>query len=225
MRVSDVIYNVTKQNKTWTSWRQGTKLRVRLSLANARFASFLSKVMYIIKRKFKCLSWIWLLFHLVKWKKCIFHSCLRHEWNIHFFTSLDEIKVIFTPNIWISSIVCSLYFNSCYLELLLSQTENSSPLEFEIMRVHCICFSLDGDIVSNLRAVDIAVIPNSQCQYYMNSGDIFSSTMCAGYTHGGKDTCQVLYPLHGFRSHFGSFNPTHPLDPSKKKKKKKKKNK
>ena len=37
-------------------------------------------------------------------KKCIFHSCLRHSWNIHFFTSLDEIKVIFTPNIWISSI-------------------------------------------------------------------------------------------------------------------------
>ena len=93
------------------------------------------------------------------------------------------------------------------------------------MRVHCICFSLDGDIVSNLRAVDIAVIPNSQCQYYMNSGDIFSSTMCAGYTHGGKDTCQVLYPLHGFRPHFGSFNPTHPLHPSKKKKKKKKKKK
>ena len=37
-------------------------------------------------------------------KKCIFHSCFRHSWNIHFFTSLDEIKVIFTPNIWISSI-------------------------------------------------------------------------------------------------------------------------
>ena len=37
-------------------------------------------------------------------KKCIFHECLRHSWNIHFFTSLDEIKVIFTPNIWISSI-------------------------------------------------------------------------------------------------------------------------
>ena len=25
-------------------------------------------------------------------KKCIFHSCLRHSRNIHFFTSLDEIK-------------------------------------------------------------------------------------------------------------------------------------
>ena len=37
-------------------------------------------------------------------KKCIFHSCFRHSWNVHFFTSLDEIKVIFTPNIWISSI-------------------------------------------------------------------------------------------------------------------------
>ena len=34
-------------------------------------------------------------------KKCIFHSCLRHEWNIRFFASRDEIKVIFTTNIWI----------------------------------------------------------------------------------------------------------------------------
>ena len=102
MRVSDVISNVTK-HKTWTSWRQGTKLRVRLSLANARFASLLSKVVYIIKRKFKCLSWIWLISSL-EVKKCLFHSCLRHSWNIHVFTSLDEIKVIFTPNIWISSI-------------------------------------------------------------------------------------------------------------------------
>ena len=34
-------------------------------------------------------------------KKCIFHECRRHEWNIHFFTSRDEIKVIFMTNIWI----------------------------------------------------------------------------------------------------------------------------
>ena len=90
MRVSDVISNVTKQNTTWTSWRQGTKLRVRLSLANARFASLLSKVMYIIKRKFKCLSWIWLLFHLVKWKNVYFiRAFSTHE--IYIF-SLHSMK-------------------------------------------------------------------------------------------------------------------------------------
>ena len=59
-----LVSYLTSPNKTWTSWR-----RRRLPLANARFASLLSKVMYIIKRKFKCLSWIWLLFHLVKWEK------------------------------------------------------------------------------------------------------------------------------------------------------------
>ena len=77
-------------------------------------------------------KWIWLLFHRVKWKKCIFHECLPSDftrWNkshtmtfisssevkkmyiswvpafgtheIYIFSSLDEIKVIFTPNIWI----------------------------------------------------------------------------------------------------------------------------
>ena len=35
-------------------------------------------------------------------------------------------------------LLCSLNFNSHYLKLLLSQTENSGPLEFDITRVHCI---------------------------------------------------------------------------------------
>ena len=94
MRVSDVISNVTKQNKTWTSWRQGTKLRVRLSLANARFASLLSKVMYIIKRKFKCLSWIWLLFHLVKWKNVYFIRALLVKWkNVYFIRAFGTHEI------------------------------------------------------------------------------------------------------------------------------------
>ena len=37
-------------------------------------------------------------------RKCIFHLWLHHLWNIHFFTSFDEIKVIFTPKIQIAFI-------------------------------------------------------------------------------------------------------------------------
>ena len=103
MRVSDVISNVTKQNKTWTSWRQGTKLRVRLSLANARFASRIESDVYN-KKKIQMFVVNMTFISSREVKKCTFHSCLRHSWNVHFFTSLDEIKVIFTPNIWISSI-------------------------------------------------------------------------------------------------------------------------
>ena len=103
MRVSDVISNVTKQNKTWTSWRQGTKLRVRLSLANARFASRIESDVYN-KKKIQMFVVNMTFISSREVKKCIFHPCLRHSWNVHFFTSLDEIKVIFTPNIWISSI-------------------------------------------------------------------------------------------------------------------------
>ena len=63
-------------------------------------------------------------------KKCIFHSCLRHSWNIHFFTSLDEIKVIFSPNIWISSIYwfCVLYVSD--ISVLLSQITVISKRKF-----------------------------------------------------------------------------------------------
>ena len=57
---------------------------------------------------------------------------------------------------------------------------------------HNIVFiSLDGDIVTNLREVDVSVIPNPQCKLYMNQGDVFKTTICAGYASGGKDTCQV----------------------------------
>ena len=36
-----------------------------------------------------------------KWsEKFIFHEGQSHKWNIHFFTSWDEIKVISTPKIW-----------------------------------------------------------------------------------------------------------------------------
>ena len=51
--------------------------------------------------------------------------------------------------------------------------------------------STDGKVVDDLREVDMTVIPNNQCKYYMNQGDIVSSSLCAGYLHGGKDTCQV----------------------------------
>ena len=114
MRVSDVISNVTKQNKTWTSWRQGTKLRVRLSLANARFASRIESDVYN-KKKIQMFVVNMTFISSREVKKCIFHECLRHSWNIHFFTSLDEIKVIFTPNIWISSMSVRLWFHMWHL--------------------------------------------------------------------------------------------------------------
>ena len=43
--------------------------------------------------------------------KCIFHSCLRHSWNIHFFTSLDEISHIHSKHLNI----LYLYIIFCYL--------------------------------------------------------------------------------------------------------------
>ena len=61
-------------------------------------------------------------------KKCIFHSCLRHSWNIHFFTSLDEIKVIFTPNIWISSIYY--YVKSVSMKIQMAKCELTFPTKY-----------------------------------------------------------------------------------------------
>ena len=55
-------------------------------------------------------------------KKCIFHECRR---NIHFFTSLDEIKVIFTPNIWIFFL---LYTSLSIEEMQILQNLSCSPL-------------------------------------------------------------------------------------------------
>ena len=70
-------------------------------------------------------------------KKCIFHSCLRHSWNIHFFTSLYEIKVIFTPNIWISSIYESVSHKSLngIVWLILPETLSSGINELRTCTV------------------------------------------------------------------------------------------
>ena len=41
--------------------------------------------MYIIKRKFKCLEWIWLLFHLAKWKNVYFMSSALMKYTFFHF--------------------------------------------------------------------------------------------------------------------------------------------
>ena len=59
--------------------------------------------LYIIKRKFKFLSWIWHLFHLMK-RKIYISFVPPPLMKYTFFTSLNERNVIFIPKIGISSI-------------------------------------------------------------------------------------------------------------------------
>ena len=79
-------------------------------------------------------------------KKCIFHSCLRHSWNIHFFTSLDEIKVIFTPNIWISSIYIIIkYFSRYSMKYTTTSLILESGPTFAVLTKHFANYSQSGD--------------------------------------------------------------------------------
>ncbi|XP_025084188.1 transmembrane protease serine 9-like [Pomacea canaliculata] len=48
----------------------------------------------------------------------------------------------------------------------------------------------DGDVVRFLQEVDLPILTNSLCSYYLNEGDVHDYNMCAGYTQGGKDSCQ-----------------------------------
>ena len=70
---------------------QGTELRVKQYPTKCKicFSSLIN--LCIIKRKFKYFEWIWLLF--------------QHTREIYiFFTSFDELKVTYSPKIWLSSI-------------------------------------------------------------------------------------------------------------------------
>ncbi|XP_060080201.1 prostasin-like [Ylistrum balloti] len=40
-----------------------------------------------------------------------------------------------------------------------------------------------------LEEVDVPVLTNSMCHYYMGN-NVYSSNLCAGYSQGGKDACQ-----------------------------------
>ena len=105
---------------------QGIELRVKQYTTKCKICFSSSVNCVYNKKKIRILEWIWLifhewlwwtfvlsnevknvyfmsyfdgvnmtLFHRMKWKKCIWLR--RHSWNTHFFTSLDEIKVIVTP--------------------------------------------------------------------------------------------------------------------------------
>ena len=60
--------------------------------------------MYIIKKKFKCLSWIWLFFHFVKWK------------NVHFIRAFGTHEIyIFSLHSWNKSHIHSKHLNILYI--------------------------------------------------------------------------------------------------------------
>ena len=42
-----------------------------------------------------------------------------------------------------------------------------------------------------LEEVDVPIMSNNQCKYYLGSSAVFDSNICAGYSQGGKDACQV----------------------------------
>jgi len=48
----------------------------------------------------------------------------------------------------------------------------------------------DGNSPRYLHKVDIPVISNSMCNYYLGRNMVTSTNLCAGYRQGGKDACQ-----------------------------------
>jgi len=48
----------------------------------------------------------------------------------------------------------------------------------------------DGPVQQFLHKVNVPIITNSQCSYYVGSGLISSTNICAGVQQGGKDACQ-----------------------------------
>nr|KAG5697809.1 hypothetical protein BaRGS_016071 [Batillaria attramentaria] len=48
----------------------------------------------------------------------------------------------------------------------------------------------DGGAVRYLHEVDIPVLSNSLCDYYIGRNAVADHNICAGYSQGGKDSCQ-----------------------------------
>ena len=78
------------------------KKKIQMFVANMTFISS-SEVKYVYFMSAEI--YIFSLHEKALMKYTFFPFTKRHSWNIYFFTSRDEIKVIFTPNIWISSIM------------------------------------------------------------------------------------------------------------------------
>ncbi|KAK3597925.1 hypothetical protein CHS0354_042267 [Potamilus streckersoni] len=48
-----------------------------------------------------------------------------------------------------------------------------------------------GSATRYMLEVDVPIISNNMCEYYLGRGSVHDSNICAGYTQGGKDACQV----------------------------------
>ncbi|KAL3886432.1 hypothetical protein ACJMK2_026424 [Sinanodonta woodiana] len=47
-----------------------------------------------------------------------------------------------------------------------------------------------GSSTRYMLEVDVPIISNDMCEYYLGRGTVHYSNICAGYTQGGKDACQ-----------------------------------
>lgn len=57
----------------------------------------------------------------------------------------------------------------------------------------------DGKPACILREVELPVMSNEQCKRTKYENEMISENMmCAGYTHGDKDSCQVVFEAKCF---------------------------
>ena len=67
-------------------------------------------------------------------------------------------------------------------------------LKFALSTITLILFLrfLDGPGSRYLQEVDVPIMDNNRCRYYIGNV-IYGSNICAGYSQGGRDACQVSY--------------------------------
>ena len=84
-------------------------------------------------------------------KKCIFHSCLWHSWNIHFFTSLDEISHIHSKHL-----------NILYISPGTSSIMPSGYLVFIILFIY-LSVLMHPNVLSSIRMFCSFICPYISC--------------------------------------------------------------
>ncbi|XP_069102738.1 prostasin-like [Argopecten irradians] len=144
---------------------------------------------------------------------CFEDLSTRHGWTVG--VGMHDQHHVYSSSIHhVSSVVVHTGYNSRTNHNDIAMMKLSSPVDLSGNYIRAACLpntneNFDSDtctvtgwgatyydehgrapLTRYLEKVNVPIITNSQCEYFLGRNSVYSGNICAGFTAGGKDACQ-----------------------------------